>query len=364
MKSHLKVHHIPSHTPEWYEFRKNGIGGSEVGTVLGLNDYTSAVILYYEKLGLRDPRKEQNEPMFWGSQLEDEIAEKWQYWDGTTEGMIAHYNNNSIVRQCRKVNGYITNPKYPHLFASVDRLMNISGGFRMDEGRAGEALTEEGILECKQLSHWAAQKWESGVPIYYLTQVQDYQMILETDYAEIAILKDGNKFECFPVPASESTQQYILNHTTDFWYNRIVPAKEAVEQFRLGNMSEQEMDTIVQKYEPEPDSTEAYKEFVSEKFKKEREEMFAEHSHVRLIEQYVGLREAKKLIEEQYDTIGNTLRNIFRKEQVEFIKSTDGHKARFYARKGASQPTLDVRWNGSNTEAKKVEDKLIKAGIL
>ncbi len=37
MKSKLKIHRILYDTPEWYDFRMNGIGGSEVGSVLNLN---------------------------------------------------------------------------------------------------------------------------------------------------------------------------------------------------------------------------------------------------------------------------------------------------------------------------------------
>jgi hypothetical protein len=37
MKSKLKVHRIPEHTDAWFEFRKNGIGGSEMGMVLQQN---------------------------------------------------------------------------------------------------------------------------------------------------------------------------------------------------------------------------------------------------------------------------------------------------------------------------------------
>ena len=37
---------------EWLELRKQGIGGSEIGTILGFNPYESAYTLWHKKLGL------------------------------------------------------------------------------------------------------------------------------------------------------------------------------------------------------------------------------------------------------------------------------------------------------------------------
>jgi putative phage-type endonuclease len=41
-----------SGTPEWHALRKEGIGGSEIGTLLGLNPWSSAVTLWAKRLGL------------------------------------------------------------------------------------------------------------------------------------------------------------------------------------------------------------------------------------------------------------------------------------------------------------------------
>ena len=48
MNKDLQIYRIPHHTDEWFEFRKNGIGGSEVGTVLGINRYDTNVRLFHE----------------------------------------------------------------------------------------------------------------------------------------------------------------------------------------------------------------------------------------------------------------------------------------------------------------------------
>lgn len=42
----------PAGSPEWLELRKQGIGGSEIGTIMGFNPYESAYTLWHKKLGL------------------------------------------------------------------------------------------------------------------------------------------------------------------------------------------------------------------------------------------------------------------------------------------------------------------------
>jgi len=49
MKKDLKIYNIPHHSDEWYAFRQQGIGGSEVGTVLGINKYDTNVRIFHEK---------------------------------------------------------------------------------------------------------------------------------------------------------------------------------------------------------------------------------------------------------------------------------------------------------------------------
>ena len=121
-----------------------------MGTILNLNPYETAARTYHEKIGSMEPMKDDTEFMFWGRELEDKIAEVWQYWDGTDFGYLDNMAEGKIIRRCRKVNGYVVNPDYPWLFGSLDRLINKEGGRNMF---TGEPLEEESILECKTLSY-------------------------------------------------------------------------------------------------------------------------------------------------------------------------------------------------------------------
>ena len=272
MRSDLIITRIPPHTKEWFEYRKSGIGGSEVATVLGLNKFDTVTRTFYEKIGAIEPRQFDNARMFFGRYMEDNIAELWKYYDGTPEGWIENYKNKKIIRDCRAVNGFVVNPSYPWLFASLDRVQNIKGGINLIQGTP---LKTEAVLEIKTLSYWSAQMWTDQIPISYLLQIHQYMIVLETNYAEIAILKDGNEFIVEKYERDDNLCEKIIDISKAFWFNRVVPAQQAhakkVEAEKQGNILESEKyEAIIQNLEPEPDHSPAYEQFMSEKFLKTR----------------------------------------------------------------------------------------------
>jgi predicted phage-related endonuclease len=127
MRSDLIITRIPPHTKEWHNFRRNGIGGSEVGDICGLvkREYNRTIYHFHNKVGDVLTEIPDNPKMFFGRYFEDSIANLWRFYDGSEQGFIENYKNNRVIRECRKVNGFVVNPKYPWLFASIDRLMNV-----------------------------------------------------------------------------------------------------------------------------------------------------------------------------------------------------------------------------------------------
>jgi putative phage-type endonuclease len=310
MRSDLIITRIPEHSDEWYEFRKNGIGGSEVGNILLPNpDYDSSIWIFHEKLGTIPPRKDDNEYMFWGRELEDIIADKWRYWDGTKEGYIENYKNKKIIRDCRSVNGYVVNPKYPWLFASLDRVINVKGGVNLI---TGEPLKTEGVLECKAMSRYVADKWEDGVPVYYLLQIHQYMAIIEANYAEIVILQDGNKLRVEKIQRDDGLCERIIEMTKKFWYDRVLPGKEAFAKKQVaekaGNIAEVEKwDAEIQKYEPDPDKTKSYQDFMNKKYLMERETIEGTMATYDLCKKDKVLLGVKNLINDERTGINNLL---------------------------------------------------------
>lgn len=68
----------PPGSPEWHAERANGIGGSEVGTILGLNPWESAYALWAKKLNLIPSEIQENWSIRFGKAFEEPILKLWQ----------------------------------------------------------------------------------------------------------------------------------------------------------------------------------------------------------------------------------------------------------------------------------------------
>ena len=364
MKTKLQVHRIPYGVPEWYEFRKNGIGGSECGTVLNLNPYESAAELFHNKIGTLEPRTEDTQFMFWGREHEDKIAEIWQYFDGTESGYIENKKTGKIIRKCRSVNGYVVNPDYPWLFASLDRLINKEGGINM---LTGKPLEEEAILECKTLSYWASSVWTDGIPVYFLTQIQTYMLIFEVDYSEIAILSDGNKFHVEYIERDDTLCQQIAEITKRWWYERVVPAKEAFKLRELASIEgkPKEVDAqngIIDQLEPPPDDTEAYRQFQSDKFLKERETVEGSMEMFDVCKKDEMLKKIEGRVGKERSQIKNTLIKWIVEKGAELVDFDALGKYTYTLRKGAKNRSLLVSIKEKPTE-ERVEEEFNKLNL-
>jgi putative phage-type endonuclease len=240
---------------KWLKYRKNGVGASEIGIVLGLSSYQSSIGLFYEKISMEVAPKVENIFMFMGKQQEDFIATLWQYWDGSEESMILNYYAGKIIRQCKEEKGYIRNSDYPQLFVSLDRII----------------MYAREVLECKTISGYESNKWVSGIPPSHLVQVQGQLMVTTGDAGEIAILKDGRRFEVFRFERNDAVCATIHDRTADFW-KRVLRGREiaglildANQKFNLRIV--EELTEELHSLEPPPDGSDAYQEYLKDRFK-------------------------------------------------------------------------------------------------
>lgn len=336
--SNHTITNIPYDDPKWLEFRLNGIGGSEVGIlfpeVCG-GEYNNPTRLYYEKIGWIQQNKYDNEAMAFGRWLEEIIANRWQYWDGKKDefgepNYISNYKNDNIQRKCRRLNGYVQNQNYPWLFSSVDRIMNV-GSLNLI---TREIMDKEGILECKTISGYVAEKWVSGIPPHYLFQVQSYMLVLGLDYVEIALLKDGRNLDVIPLQISPAICNQIIERTKAFWYNRVIPGKKAVADYkRCERFSDtagmQKAEGIILSLEPDPTPGESYKEFIKERFTTERSTTKGEYHQLLLLRQYDIISTIAKMIDVDKSLLYNTIINEFRLHKTNTLDFGDDGYARF-----------------------------------
>lgn len=223
-----------------------GIGGSESAAILGLSPYSCSAQVFYEKIGLSTRGRSTSLPMIIGLEDEDKIARLWSHYDPNfgVDSITANYEAKKVIRKPMKLDRIILNPDYPFLFANPDRL------FKNGKERA--------VLEIKTINHWEAQKWESGVPIHYIIQIQHYMLVCKVQYAELAILESNNKIDVIPFETSKEIQERISNKCSDFW------SDVRMARYILAAGGD-ELD--IQHLVPPPDGSDAYTEFLKERYK-------------------------------------------------------------------------------------------------
>lgn len=289
-----KIQRIPTAKltyEEWVELRKSlvykgMVGGSDASTLLGLNPWTSKITRWNQSVGTANIKNIDNEIMFHGRLLEDYVADLWQYWTGDPIEMINNYQSKTKLRKSIRRNSIFINPKYPFLFANIDRQITMH-----DEQHG------KGVLEIKTISGYNADKWSGGIPPYYIAQIQLYMLVLGYEYGQFAFLKDGRHMDVFTVEANPNIQETILEEAERFYHS----VQEARNIILCRNP---DIDNMNERYKLishlEPDVEDEYKvdldQFLSEKHKAmvDRVKIDSDDELLSLTRRYVESRDNEK----------------------------------------------------------------------
>ena len=290
----IYIERLVDRTPEWHEKRTQGIGGSECGNVLGLNDNPggSVIELFYQKIGMKPSVLKDNNYMLMGRILEDTVANLWQYYSGDMNSVIENMNSGNVVRKCRNVNGVLTNIKYPHLFLNLDKLIEKNQFNLLN----GEIMPENSALEIKTASSWVARKWETNVPPQYIAQITQGCMILDVPYGEIAVLELDNRIlKVYPIEPSADLISGIEENTRAFWFDMVIPARELYNEaiVRLSAGDKLGYDKIISeitRYEPPADGSDSYKDFLNSRWNSQPIELRATDDITKCAKELVCLK--------------------------------------------------------------------------
>jgi putative phage-type endonuclease len=292
--------------------RQGMIGGSDSGTLLGINQYKSPINMYYQAVGVGNPPNIMNAAMLHGKQLEDYVAKCWQYYDGTDEGWVNNTITNNKIKKYRRLRAIVINPKYPVLFANVDGIITkhpIYGKKR-------------GILEIKTISGYSADSYEAGIPPSYLIQVQHYMLVMGLDYADICYLKDGRQLGCVTFEKDEELQQRILTAAMDY-NSRVITARQEIDTLGLEGNDALQAASV---YEPDADHSQAFNAFISEKHKAREEEITIHGSeeHETWAIAYNSLGVEIKTLENDKQLYQNKLKQVMEKEGATVMMLPNG----------------------------------------
>lgn len=171
----------------WLEDRRRGIGGSDVGPILGVSPYRTPLDVFRDKRGELVDRPE-TEPMRWGTLLEPIVRQEYASITGR-EVLLPD-------------GGMLQHPRFAFMLANID-------GFTSD-GRIYEGKTAR-----------TAQGWgEPGtdeVPQGYLLQVQHYMAVTGYAVADIAVLIGGSDFRIYTIEADAELHEMLVDAEAEFW---------------------------------------------------------------------------------------------------------------------------------------------------
>lgn len=176
----------------WKEKRRSGIGGSDVAAIAGLNKWKSPVAVYLEKIGQAPEESVNSEAAYWGTMLEDVVAQEFSKRTGL---------------KVRRKNAILQHPEHSFMLANVDRLI----------------VGEKAGLECKTASEHLKSEWKDDeVPASYLIQCQHYMAVTGYDAWWIAVLIGGNKFIYKKIERDEEIIRYLIEIESNFWTNHVL----------------------------------------------------------------------------------------------------------------------------------------------
>jgi putative phage-type endonuclease len=274
---------------EWLKLRDLGLGGSDMGTILGYNKYMSATELLYQKLGLHNSSVEENAQMFWGTELEDVIRDKAQYLNLDDQTYIENKRKGHKLRTITKFKYAIQNDNYPWLIGNIDGAINFTRRWwKMDR-----------IAEFKTISRQSAEMWET-IPVYHLFQTNHYitlaEPLLREKASVIFYLQDGSKFSGWNIPLVPNLRDEMLEMSYDFW-QRVLKGREIVANEKDVDMQFH----YLKDYEPAVEATQAYYDFLSEIYKKKQEfkEIEGETNDISAAKMYVKLTGEIRELEEK-----------------------------------------------------------------
>lgn len=158
---------------DWLDYRRRGIGGSDVSAIFGTSPFRTARDLYYDKLNIASVEDDEGNwvAMEMGHLLEPLVAKIFERKTGYR------------VYQIKKM---FQHPQYPWMLADVDYFVELSDG-------------TTAILEIKTTNYNARDNWwmngKETVPVYYESQGRHYMAVTDLDRCFFCCLYGNNEEE-------------------------------------------------------------------------------------------------------------------------------------------------------------------------
>lgn len=210
-----KAHTADDAEEAWHTRRSHGLGGSELGAVLGLSSYQTPAAVWRLKTG-RAEKFKGNSYTYLGHMLEDVVAKEFSK---VTQ---------MPVRVCSQ---HFHHKELPFLVGNVDRIIY------------GEDKKRKAILECKTAQVFSASKFSRDaawyidgefkpskvyvtsiydIPPSYYIQCQHYMLITGLHECYLAVLIVNGDFRIYCIKFSEQDAEIMMRSAADFWCHNVL----------------------------------------------------------------------------------------------------------------------------------------------
>ena len=189
--------------------RRAGLGGSDIGAILGLSPYRTPVDVWAEKTG-RATAQDETLQMRFGTYAEEFVAREYTSRTG---------------HSVQRFTSMLRHPSAPVL-GNVDRLV-IPAGAKVASHKS-EIRTDRG-LECKTANAFAAfnaDEWgEEGtdnVPPSYLVQCATYMALTGCHAWDLAVLFGNQEVRVYNLKRDTELELEIIARASEWWDRHVV----------------------------------------------------------------------------------------------------------------------------------------------
>lgn len=183
---------------KWLDLRKTGIGGSDAGALMGMNEYSSPLTVYLQKKGLN--QEIDSEILRWGHLLENPIREEVATKFGVTVTIPE---------------GMYTSEEHSFMNANLDGLVEGTVSVK------NKTVTGLGGLEIKTSNGQGFGEYE--IPDSYYCQVQHYMAVTGLNWFLLAaFMKASCTIQYYIIEKDDEFIEKLIEVEKDFWENYVL----------------------------------------------------------------------------------------------------------------------------------------------
>ena len=186
---------------QWLEYRRLGIGGSDVAAIIGLSPFRTARDVYYDKLGIAAVEG------YEGNWVAMEMG-------NLLEGLVAEIFRRKTGLEVYQVKKMFQHPDHRFMLADVDSFITTPDGTKA-------------ILELKTTNYNAKDRWwrdgREIVPPYYETQGRHYMAVTDIDRVFFCCLYGNTEDEAIirEIRRDAAYEEEMIFLERQFWEDHV-----------------------------------------------------------------------------------------------------------------------------------------------